>query len=216
MEIFAYTESISRKEWKFLFDYLVGQGCLMDGTKIGKLAGTIMVDGYGRLAEIENVITASSQAFVAMWFNNSLDFLFPEAIEPAVKDAGYDALIINEEHFLDKIDDQIIAGIKRSRFVVADFTHGNGGARGSVYYEAGFAQGLGKDVIFTCRKDIIDNNEIHFDIRQYPYVVWEKNDLERFRKSLTFRIARVIGEGPLKSVNKDEVLGASKPQETPK
>ena len=168
MEIFAYTESISRKEWKFLFDYLVGQGCLMDGTKIGKLAGTIMVDGYGRLAEIENVITASSQAFVAMWFNNSLDFLFSEAIEPAVKDAGYDALIINEEHFLDKIDDQIIAGIKRSRFVVADFTHGNGGARGSVYYEAGFAQGLGKDVIFTCRKDIIDNNEIHFDIRQYP------------------------------------------------
>ena len=71
---------------------------------------TITVAGYTRLAEIENVITASSQAFVAMWFNNSLDFLFPEAIEPAVKDAGYDALIINEEHFLDKIDDQIIAG----------------------------------------------------------------------------------------------------------
>ena len=196
MEIFAYTESINRKEWKFLFDYLVGQGWLQNRSKIGKLAGTITVDGYGRLAELENVVTVSSQAFVAMWFNDTLGYLYPEAIEPAIKDAGYDALIINQEHFLDKIDDQIIAEIKRSRFVVADFTHGNDGARGSVYYEAGFAQGLGKDVIFTCRKDMIDNNEIHFDIRQYPYVVWEKNDLGKFKESLTFRIARVIGDGP--------------------
>ncbi len=137
---------------------------------------------------------------MARWFDKSLTPVFEEAVKPAIEDAGYDAVIVNEEHFLDKIDDQIIAEINRARFVVADFTHGNGGARGSVYYEAGFAQGQGKDVIFTCRKDMIDNNEIHFDIRQYPYVVWENNDLEGFRKSLSARIAAVIGDGPLKSV----------------
>ena len=201
MEMLAFTESVNDRELLYLFDYLIDQGWLEVIRKaIGVRGVTITVAGFTHIAEIENVITASSHAFVAMWFDESQDFLYPEAIKPAIKDAGYDPLIINEEHFLDKIDDQIIAGIKRSRFVVADFTHGNDGARGSVYYEAGFAQGLGKDVIFTCRKDLIDNNKIHFDIRQYPYVVWEKNELEQFRKSLSFRIARVIGDGPVKSI----------------
>ena len=200
-EMFAYTESVEEDEFQYLLNYLFSQGWLkltdheIDTNNVKVI---ITVEGYGRLAELETVVVASSQAFVARWFDKSLDPVFEEAVKPAIKDAGYDAVIINEEHFLDKIDDQIIAEIKRSRFVVADFTHGKGGTRGSVYYEAGFAQGLGKGVIFTCRKDLIDNNEIHFDIRQYPYVVWEKNDLERFKKSLTFRIARVIGDGPLK------------------
>ena len=47
---------------------------------------------------------------------------------------------------MDKIDDEIIGEIRRSRFLVADFTHGDKGARGSVYYEAGFAYGLGLPV----------------------------------------------------------------------
>ncbi len=194
-DMFAYTESVDPEELQYLTDYLIGKGLLEKSTE-ATIALIVTVEGYARLDEIEKVVTSSSKAFVAMWFNDTLGFLYPEAIEPAIKDAGYDAVIINEEHFLDKIDDQIIAEIKRSRFVVADLTHGNGGARGSVYYEAGFAQGLGKDVIFTCRRDMIDNKKIHFDIRQYPYVVWENNDLESFKKSLTFRIARVIGDGP--------------------
>ena len=208
METLAYTESVNYWELEYLLDYLEKREWVEEG-EIGEVEPPnshskytrLTVEGHAHLAELNTVVVASSKAFVAMWFDDSLDFLYPEGIEPAIKDAGYNASIINKEHFLDKIDDQIIAEIKRSRFVVADFTHGRGGARGSVYYEAGFAQGLGKDVIFTCRKDIIDNNKIHFDIRQYPYVVWEKNKLERFRESLAFRIARVIGDGPLKPVS---------------
>lgn len=201
MKMLAYTESINEEEVWYLRRYLIEQEWL-EITRSNRVesAVVITVNGYARLALIGQAVTDSTQAFVAMWFDKSLGFLYPEAIKPAIEDAGYDALIINEEHFLDKIDDQIIAGIKRSLFVVADFTHGEDGARGSVYYEAGFAQGLGKDVIFTCRKDIVDNNEIHFDIRQYPYVVWEQSKLEEFRKSLASRIERVIGDGPLKSV----------------
>lgn len=198
-DTFAYTESVDPEELQYLTDYLIRKGWLEKSTE-ATIALIVTVEGYARLAELETVVVVSSKAFVARWFDDSLDPVFEEAVKPAIKDAGYDAMIVNEEHFLDKIDDQIIAEINRARFVIADFTHGNSGARGSVYYEAGFAQGLGKDVIFTCRKDMIDNNEIHFDIRQYPYVVWENNDLEGFRKSLTFRIERVIGDGPLKSV----------------
>ena len=44
---------------------------------------------------------------------------------------------IDRHEHVNKIDDEIIAEIRRARFVVADFTHGDTGGRGSVYYEAG-------------------------------------------------------------------------------
>ena len=91
-----------------------------------------------------------------------------------------------------KIDDEIIAEIRRSRFLVADFTHGKDGARGGVYFEAGFALGLGIPVIYTCREDAID--EIHFDTRQYHHTTWK--DPEDLRDKLEKRILALIGEGP--------------------
>ena len=83
---------------------------------------------------------------------------------------------------------------KRSRFVVADFTQGEDGARGSVYYEAGFAHGLGIEVIFACREDALQN--VHFDTRQYNHIVWETP--EELRERLAARISAVIGDGPHK------------------
>jgi hypothetical protein len=45
-----------------------------------------------------------------------------------------------------------MAEIRRSRFVVADYT----GQRNGVYFEAGFGLGLGLVVIPTCRADEVD------------------------------------------------------------
>ena len=67
-------------------------------------------------------------------------------------------------------------------------------ARGGVYYEAGFAHGLGLQVIFTCRQDVIDKGLIHFDTRQYNHIAW--NTPEELRKRLADRIAGTIGDGP--------------------
>ena len=116
-----------------------------------------------------------------MWFDESMLEAWEEGIKPAIKDSGYEPFRIDEPKDVIKIDDRIIAEIKRSRFLVADFTNGRDGARGSVYYEAGFAHGLGMPVIFTCRKDLI--NETHFDTRQYYHVVWETP--EDLRTNLT-------------------------------
>jgi nucleoside 2-deoxyribosyltransferase len=69
------------------------------------------------------------------------------------------------EH-INKIDDEIISLIRKSKFLVADFT----GHRGGVYFEAGFALGLGLPVFWTCRKDDLKN--LHFDIRQYNCIDW--------------------------------------------
>ena len=102
---------------------------------------------------------------------------------------------IDRKEYLNKIDDEIIAEIRRSKFLIADFTEGDSGTRGSVYFEAGFAQGLSIPVIFSCRKDSFD--KIHFDTRQYPHIVW--NSPEELKASLFRRISAVLGNGPNKT-----------------
>lgn len=79
-----------------------------------------------------------------------------------------------------KICDAIIAEIRKSRFLVADFT----GHRGGVYFEAGYALGLGIPVIWTCRED--DLEKTHFDTRQYNHVVWkdEKDLFEKLKRRI--------------------------------
>ena len=138
-----------------------------------------------------------------MWFDDSLIEAWEKGFEPAITDAGYKPVRIDQIEHIDRIDDRIIAEIRRSRFVVADFTHRifddnyppeACGARGGVYYEAGYAHGLGIDVIFTCRNDLIDL--VHFDTQQYNHIVWEAPD--DLRAALTTRIAAVIGDGPFK------------------
>lgn len=133
--------------------------------------------GFYELSQI-NSISESKEAFVAMWFDQSVNGLFDSAIKPAIESCGYKAIRIDKTEMNDRIDDQIIASIKRAKFLVADFTAENfrskgrkiHAARGGVYYEAGFAHGLGKSVIFMVEESQI--NDIHFDTRQYNHIVY--------------------------------------------
>ena len=183
------------QEIKFFCDYLSNRGWITDVEfQTGLLSLRLTVEGHAHLEALEHTVTVSSRAFVAMWFDDSMNDVWEVGIGPAIKDAGYEPVRIDRIEHANKIDDEIIAEIRRSGFVVADFTHGDGGARGGVYYEAGFAHGLDIPVIFTCREDALE--KVHFDTRQYNHIVWEEP--EELRHKLATRIAAVIGDGPLK------------------
>ena len=148
----------------------------------------------------------TSRAFVAMWFGGNdgekrdMNAVYDKAIAPAIHDAGYEPVRVDREEHLGKIDDEIIAQIRRARFVVADFTAGAPKEpRGGVYYEAGFAYGLGSEVVYTCRADFV--GALHFDTRQFNHIVWNADQLPDFRKALRNRIERAIGVGPKKPPN---------------
>lgn len=186
-----HSESTSASEINFLFRFLDEQGLVEHRPAMGSHRVKLTVPGFAQIAERRET-SDSGQAFVAMWFHESMEALYGQGIRPAAEDAGYKVLRVDLQPTLHRIDDQIIAEIRRSRFLIADFTHDDRGARGSVYYEAGFAHGLGIPVIFTCRHDLID--ELHFDTRQYPHIGWtEPADL---REPLKHRIEAVIGRGP--------------------
>ncbi|MFC7290813.1 hypothetical protein [Hirschia litorea] len=137
-------------------------------------------------------LSSSANAFVAMWFNEEVNSVYDEAIEPAIRDAGYIPRRIDRSDFNGKIDDEIIAEIRRSKFVIADFTSKLNEPRGGVYYEAGFAQGLGLSVIWTARNDMF--NHLHFDTRQYNHIGWD--NAEDLKPKLYNRILATIGVGP--------------------
>ena len=131
--------------------------------------------------------------FVAMRFGgteekSNMDAAFQQAIQPAIEQAGYRATRVDLSEHNDWIMDKVLGDIRTAPFVVADFT----GNRNGVYFEAGFARGLGIRVIHTCREEHLD--QAHFDTKQLNHVVWQTPaDL---RKKLFHRIVGSIGQGP--------------------
>ncbi len=151
--------------------------------------GGITPKGYVFLDSLKHSPSNSQIGFCAMWFDAELTLIWTNAISPAIKDAGYEPKRIDGHQHNNKIDDEIIAMIRRSKFVVADFT----GQRGGVYFEAGFALGLGLPVIWTCEKSELE--KVHFDNRQYNFVLWEKDKLSEFKQALQSRIEATLGRG---------------------
>jgi hypothetical protein len=180
---------INEKELDEVLLYLKASLRLSLYNDLEKLNYKILPDGWAYLENLKKVGSDREQGFVAMWFDSDMQKIYDETIAPAIVDAGYKPHRVDQREHNDKIDDEIIAQIKRSRFIVADFT----GHRGGVYYEAGFAKGLGLEVVWTCREDDIDN--LHFDIRQYNCILWENGKLEEFRRKLSNRLESVLGHG---------------------
>ena len=192
-EVLAWSESTELGEIAYFLNFLKLVGWLETRVSADNFIfeSLVTVNGYNRLAE-NNSDVALSQAFVAMWFGSQTDEVYTQGIAPAIREAGYDPVRIDQKLDVEKIDDAIIAEIRRSRFLVADFTHGDKGVRGGVYFEAGFAMGLNIPVFFTCRSDMVE--ELHFDTRQYAHIVWSTPEQLKFE--LRDRILARIGHGP--------------------
>jgi len=144
----------------------------------------LSVKGWEKYEEIKRSGPLSNKCFVAMSCNDDLKDAYDNGIKKAVEEAGYQPVFIERKQHNEKICDLIIANIRECKFLVADVT----GQRQNVYYEAGFTHGLDRQVIWTCKKD--DINNAHFDTRQYNHILWE--NAEDLRKKLLNRIKATI------------------------
>jgi hypothetical protein len=143
----------------------------------------ISPEGWAYIESLKGVNPDSQIGFIAMRFDNIMD-PFLEIVRQAVLDARYNPLRVDDiEHNID-INDEIIAAIRQSRFVIADFTE----QRAGVYFEAGYAKGLGLEVIWLCRED-------HFDNEHYNFIKWNEGNLDDLKEKLTNRISATIGKG---------------------
>ena len=149
---------------------LVERGFLAHELIGGNRGYSLTLEGFERAENLQKETVNSTQCFIAMWFSAEMLRVCETHIKKAIVDSGYHPFIVLDKEHNDKICDQIIAEIRKSKFLIADFT----GNRGGVYFEAGFAYGLGLPVIWTCRKDHFD--DIHFDVNHYNFIVWETGE----------------------------------------
>jgi nucleoside 2-deoxyribosyltransferase len=124
--------------------------------------------GWERYEELRRTTKDSRKAFMAMEFGDpELNDFFEDHFKPAVKATGFDLQKLDDEPKAGIIDVRMEVEIRNARFVVADLSHGNNG----VYWEAGFASGLDKPVIYTCKAEKAP--EIHFDTNHRHFVKWD-------------------------------------------
>ncbi|MBP7796390.1 MAG: hypothetical protein KA059_06430 [Elusimicrobiales bacterium] len=183
----AYCED--EESWEYIVSSLI-KSELIEGDIVG-IEDIISQDlrltpmGWNKVAELERGSNINSnQVFVAMWFDKSMDEFWEKGFKSVISDLGFTPIRVDKKEHNEKICDVIISEIRKSKFLIADFT----GDRGGVYYEAGFAKGLGIPVIFTCQKEY--EKDLHFDTRQYNHIIWE--NIEDLKTKLGNRIQATI------------------------
>jgi hypothetical protein len=122
-------------------------------------------------------------AFVAMPMvpgDTTLDDVL-DAIKESARRCGIHAERIDEPASTDRITDRILESIRHAEFVIADLT----GARPNVYYEAGYAHGIGKTPIYIAR----EGTKLEFDLKDYPVVFFQS--LRQLKDALEQRLRAI-------------------------
>jgi len=163
------------------YDYIKHSQVLGDNQN----AYTFTANGWNHISNLLLENNELPQAFIAMWFSTDMDAA-RTCIGKAIKESGYLPIIIDEKEHNNQIVPEILFEIKRSKFMIADLT----GHRNGVYYEAGYAQALGKEVILTCRSD--EFSKRHFDIAQQNTICWK--DIDDLYNRLLKRIEATVGK----------------------
>ena len=119
-------------------------------------------------------------AFIMMSISNSDPTLEDSlnAIKRATAQHGIEAVRVDEIEHSKKITDVILEKLRGSRFLICDIST----ERPNVYYELGFAHGIGKEVILVAR----EGTTLHFDIKDYNVIFYKSYS------ELEFRVAKRI------------------------
>jgi hypothetical protein len=185
-------DAITPKECEALTQVLNENGFISRGASKDGTAWTLTMAGWDKLEPLRSG-GVPGRCFVAMAFDLDLDDAYYQGIKPAISDCGYDPICLKDRLPNDNICDVIMAEIRKAQFVVADFTKQKGG----VYFEAGFAKALGKEVFWTCRED--DFGRLHFDTNHYGHLKW--TDPAHLKKLLGDSIIAELGFGPHRHSN---------------
>ena len=122
---------------------------------------TLSLDGWERYETEKRGGFEGNYGFIAMQFGDAdFDTFVLKVVKQSLKEEfGYDIVDMRDVSEAGIIDNIMRVQIRDAAFVIADLTHENRGA----YWEAGYAEGLGKPVIYICEKTKFDERRTHFE-----------------------------------------------------
>lgn len=161
--------------FELVLDHLFAVG-LVTGNQSKTLQGgdrafaTLSFEGWEYYEQLKQGGATYRKAFMAMKFGDEqLNSVLEGFFKPAAKRAGFELTKLNDVPKAGLIDNRMRVEIQSSDFVVADLSHDNLGA----YWEAGYAEGLGKPVIYTCEKSKFETARTHFDTNHHLTIIWD-------------------------------------------
>jgi len=170
----AIVGSKSRAGFELVVDHLFESG-LVTGNQSKTLGGgdqalaTLTFAGWDQYEDMKRGGRVYRRAFMAMKFGDpQLDQVLESVFKPSALRAGFQLVKLTDVPKAGLIDNSLRVEIQASDFVIADLTHDNLGA----YWEAGYAEGLGKPVIYTCEKSKFEQARTHFDTNHHHTVLW--------------------------------------------
>ena len=183
-----------------LTEELVERGIVKVAKDTKRSSGTIFygvnltLDGWKQYESEKRGDFEGNHGFIAMQFGNpGLDSFVRDVVKPAVKRGiGYDLVDMRDVARAGVIDDIMRVQIRDAAFVIADLTHDNHGA----YWEAGYAEGLGKPVVYICEKEKFKQQGTHFDTNHCTTVPWSRDDSEGFSLELVATLRRSLARSP--------------------
>jgi len=151
---------------------------------------TLTFPGWERFDQLRRGAPSGRKAFMAMPYGQPLlDRLVNEHFRTAVAQTGFELRRLDDEQPAGLIDDRLRVEIQSAHFLIADLTHDNRGA----YWEAGYAEGLGKSVIYTCQHAKFAEVS-HFDTNHHLTVLWDENAIDAAMERLKATIRATIPE----------------------
>lgn len=162
--------------FELVLDHLFESG-LVTGHQAKTVGGgdrayaTLAFAGWDQYESLRRGGAVYRKAFMAMKFGDSLlDHVLDNVFKPSALRAGFDLFKFTDRPKAGLIDNRMRAEIQACDFVVADLSHDNQGA----YWEAGYAEGLGKPVIYTCEKSKFEEAKTHFDTNHHLTILWDQ------------------------------------------
>lgn len=159
------------------------------GVLVGQAYG-LTLDGWERYEAERHGRVAGSYGFIAMKFGDAVLDAFVEAtVKPAVRDGiSFDLVDLRDVSRAGVIDNILREQIRDAAFVLVDLTHDNSGA----YWEAGYAEGLGKPVVYLCERTKFDDAQTHFDTNHCTTVIWSADKPDALRTELVATLRRSL------------------------
>ena len=179
-----------------LLEELQERGLVKMGKPARTLSGTIYLNvnlsltGWDQYEAEKHGELSGNYGFLARKFDEpELDKFVHDVLKPTVEEStGYKLHDMNDLSKAGVIDNIMRIAVRDAKFVLVDLTHDNNGA----YWEAGYAEGLGKPVIYLCEQGKFEAEKTHFDTNHCTTVPWDRNDDAEFSRRLTATLRRSL------------------------
>lgn len=148
------------------------------------------------MRELRESLRRTNELFVVMALRPEVNQFFDNVVAPAAAAVGLDPFLIDRRDTEEPIGEAILSSIRRSLLVLCDLTF----ARPNCYFEAGYAKGAFRRVIFTARRDhntregATGDLKVHFDVDQWRITWWDAADFTPARAEVEERLGAVLAE----------------------